>query len=148
MHELQALGERLITMKDSFVAALPIPDELLQAIRDARLMNKRGALHRQKQLIGKLMRQVDAEPIRLALEKLKDQARIDAARFHIVENWRDRLLREGDTALEKLLTDYPDADRQHLRQIMRDAARERERNLPPKSARKLFRYIKDLMAMT
>lgn len=145
MLELQALGESLIGLGDSQLAALPVPQQLLDAIRDARKMKKRGALHRQKQYIGKLMRDIDAEPIRAELAKMQARARAAAARFHTVEDWRDRLVGEGDTALEQLVAKYPQADRQHLRRLMRDAATERSNNKPPKAARQLFRYINELM---
>lgn len=146
MLELQALGESLIELSDSVVAALPIPEELRTAIRDARHMTKHGALHRQKQFIGKLMRQIDATPIREALAQRQNSARAEAARFHVVENWRDRLVREGDSALEKFLAEQPTADRQHLRRLIRDAGTERESGAPPRVSRQLFRYINDLMA--
>lgn len=145
MLELQQLGEHLIALGDSELAAIPVPANLLEAIHDARKMKKHGALYRQKQFIGKLMRDIDAEPIRQALAKIQDRARATAARFHTVESWRDRLVHEGDAAFALLLEKYPQADRQHLRRLMRDAAAERAKNKPPKAARQLFRYLNELM---
>ncbi len=145
MLELQALGEKLIGLSDNDLAQLPVPPELLEAIHEARRMRKRGALYRQKQFIGKLMRDIDAEPIRAGLDRIQNRARLAAARFHTVERWRDRLLDEGDTALAKLLDEYPGADRQHLRRLIRDAIGERGRDAPPRAARQLFRYLDDLL---
>ena len=144
-NELQALGEALIPLPDSELAAIPVPSDLLDAIRAARRMNKRGALHRQKQYIGKLMRQIDAAHIREYMQRRDDRARDAAARFHRAESWRDRLVEAGDDALADLLSEYPDADRQHLRRLMRDAAEERRREAPPRAARQLFRYLDGLM---
>ena len=144
-NELQALGEALIPLPDTELAAIPVPAKLLDAIRAARRMNKRGALHRQKQFIGKIMRRIDAEPIREYMQRRDDRAREAVARFHRAEAWRDRLLDTGDDALADLLEDRPDADRQHLRRLMRDAAEERRREAPPRAARQLFRYLEQLM---
>ncbi len=142
---LQALGESLIPLPDSELAAIPVPSELLDAIRSARRMTKRGALHRQKKFIGKLMRQIDAGPIRDYMQRRDDRAREAVARFHRAEQWRDRLLADGDDALGALLEAYPDADRQHLRRLMRDAAEEQRREAAPRAARQLFRYLDGLM---
>ncbi len=145
MLELQALGDSLIEMNDSEIAELPLPDQLLAAVRDAKLMTKRGALHRQKQYIGKLMRTFDATPIREALAQRQIRARAAKLRFHMVETWRDQLIREGDTALARLVDQKPAADRQRIRQLIRTAAAELKRGAPPRAARQLFRYIDELM---
>lgn len=145
MQRLQALGESLIDLPDSELTAIPVPDVLLEAVRAARRMQKRGALHRQKQYIGRVMREIDAEPISEYMAGRDDRARLAAARFHDVEGWRDRLIAAGDEALEALLARYPGADRQHLRRLMRDAAREREHEAAPRAARELFRYLNSLM---
>ncbi len=145
MLELQELGESLIDMPESELAKLALPDQLLDAVLDAKKMSKRGALHRQKQFIGKVMRRIDATPLREALAQRENRARAAAARFHVVEQWRDRLIREGDTALEKFIDEKPAADRQHIRQLIRSAAAERKRDVPPRASRQLFRYIDELM---
>lgn len=142
---LQTLGEELIALPDAELMAIPVPPELLDAIRDARGMTKRGALHRQKQFIGRVMRQIDAQPILEYMQRRDDRARAAATRLHRVESWRDRLLEAGDDALAQLLEDYPQADRQHLRRLTRDAAEERRREAAPRAARQLFRYLDGLM---
>lgn len=145
MQRLQALGEALIDLPDSELVAIPVPDALLQAIRDARKMHKRGALHRQKQYIGRLMRELDAEPIDAWMAQRDERARLAVARFHAAERWRDRLIAEGDDALTELLEQRPGADRQHLRRLMREAAHERDSEQPPRAARELFRYLDTLL---
>jgi len=98
---LQELGEELITLNDSERAALSLDDKLDKAVRDAGKINSRGALRRQKQLIGKLMRDVDAEPIRARLAELRaDDARMKRV-FARAERWRDRIVRgDGDALCE------------------------------------------------
>ncbi len=68
---LQKLGEDLITLKESELASLPLDDDLLAAIHEAQQIKARGALRRQKQYIGKLMRHIDPEPLLIEIAKLR-----------------------------------------------------------------------------
>ena len=140
---LQKIGEQLINMSAHELEDIPLPDNLVSAIEDARQM-KKGALKRQRQFIGKLMRDLDPKPIIDALEARKAKALEQNRNFHRLEAWRDRLLDEGDAALNEFLDDYPAADRQKLRQLIRQAKKEAEQGKPPKSARNLFRYLREL----
>jgi ribosome-associated protein len=145
-HALQELGEELVELSASKLAKIPLPDELAEAIDLARKIKQRGGRKRQLQYIGKLMRKIDAEPIQQAMDALKNDSAKETARQHKLEQWRDRLVAEGDKALAELLDELPDADRQHLRQLVRNAQREAKQNKPPKSAREIFRYLRDLMS--
>jgi ribosome-associated protein len=143
-HALQALGEELVELPAAKLAKIPMPAELAEAVALARKIKARGGRKRQLQYIGKLMRSIDADPIEQALDDLKNAAGREAARFHRLEQWRDRLVAEGDAALGELLDEFPAADRQHLRQLVRNAQREAKNNKPPKSAREIFRYLREL----
>ena len=107
-------------------------------------MNKHGARRRQLQFIGKLMRDIDPEPIQQYFEAQRQKARQQVQIHHDLEHWRDRLIDEGDPAVESFLQEHPQADRQHLRQLVRQAKKEQAQNKPPKSSRALFRYIREL----
>ncbi|NND59219.1 MAG: DUF615 domain-containing protein [Gammaproteobacteria bacterium] len=145
MLRLQAMGEQLIDLPDNELATIGIPERLHEAIREARRTRKRGALHRQKQYIGRVMREIDASAIDEYLAQREERARANNARFHKAEQWRDRLIDDGDPALAELLEICPNADRQHLRQLIRQARSERQREVAPAAARKLFRYVADLL---
>jgi len=145
-HALQALGESLVKLNKSALAQIPLPDGLRHAIEEAQRLHQHGALKRQLQYIGKLMRQCDVEPIRTAYEKVTNSFREDVEHHHELELWRDRLLSDGDPALEQLLAEYPGVDRQHLRQLIRTAHMEAAKAKPPKAARELFRYLRELIA--
>ncbi|MGD8484965.1 MAG: ribosome biogenesis factor YjgA [Thioalkalispiraceae bacterium] len=88
---------------------------------------------------------MDDEPIRAAYEKATNPYREDIKLLHKLENWRDRLLAEGDEALGDLVNELPQVDRQHLRQLIRQAKKERLNNKPPKSSREIFQYLKQLV---
>lgn len=141
---LQEMGEELVALPASKLAKIPMPDELAEAVALARKIKARGGLKRQLQYIGKIMRSIDAEPIEQALNELRNAAGKEAAKFHRLEQWRDRLIGEGDAAMGELLEEFPHADRQHLRQLIRNAQQEAARNKPPKSAREIFRYLREL----
>lgn len=141
---LQALGEQLIKMPAATFTSIPLPEQLREAVELARSMTRRRALYRQRQYIGRLMREIDASEIRRAIEENEQRHQQAARSFHHVERWRDRLINEGDALLGELLEEFPAADRQHVRQLTREAQRERDGDQPPRHARLLFRYLQKL----
>lgn len=141
---LQDLGLALVELPQAKLDRIELPEQLREAIDLARRITAHGGKRRQMQFIGKLMRKLDAEPIRAQLEAMQQADRRAAQRFHLLEALRDKLIAEGDDALGELLERYPTADRQHLRQLVRQAQQERDKNKPPASARSLFRYLREL----
>lgn len=100
---MQELGEQLVELSGEQLDRIDLDDRLRDAVVAARSINAHGALRRQKQLIGKLMRQVDPEPIRQALALLQQDDRLAKRVFHEAEQWRNRLLSDGDDALREYL---------------------------------------------
>ena len=118
---LQELGEKLIALSDSELRGLALDERLEKAVRDAGTMNSRSALRRQKQLIGKLMRGVDPEPIREAIARLSaDDLRAKRVFAH-AERWRDRLVRSDGAALAEFESELRCQD-DELRHLLRDLA--------------------------
>jgi len=143
-NDAQKLGENLLKLDPHALKTIELPESLSNALDEARRIKKQGALKRQLQYIGKLMRHIDIEPIREEYEKIVNHYGKDIKELHRLENWRDRLLAEGDKALEDLLSEAPNADRQHLRQLIRQSHKETKLNKPAKSAREIFKYLKAL----
>jgi ribosome-associated protein len=143
-HALQKLGTGLLEIPESEWSQLNLPPDLVAALREAKRLRSHGARKRQFQYIGKLMRNIDPQPIQQYFERLRLKTRQQAQRHHEVEHWRTRLLEQGDPALETFMDQYTQADRQHLRQLIRQAKKELAENKPPKASRALFRYIRDL----
>ena len=144
MTALQELGAQLVALDAGVFASFNIADEdLLEALREARRLKSREGLRRQMQYIGKLMRNTDVEPLRRGLEDLAAGRREKARRFHELEKLRDNAIGEGPQAIEHIIELYPDADRQHVRQLVLQARREQKAERPPAAARKLFRYLKE-----
>jgi ribosome-associated protein len=144
-HALQALGEELVALPVDQFNKIDLPENLRIAIMEARRIHQRGARKRQLQYVGRLMRDVDAAPIQEQLDTLRGCSQRAAQQLHHIERWRDRLLAEGDSALEELLHEHPHADVQNLRQLLRNAHKEALANKPPSSARALFRSLRELL---
>lgn len=144
MQALRDLGKELVDLPAGELKKFAISDSLHDAILLAQ-HSKREALRRQLQHIGKLLREEDETSIRQTLSQISQPKREEVKILHEIEQWRDRLLTGDDEAINQLVSKYTDADRQHLRQLARNAIKEREREKPPRSARLLFQYISDLM---
>lgn len=143
-HAAQDLGETLIGLRDSELEALDLPERLLDAIRDARGISSRGGGARQRQYIGKLMRDIDLEPIRAALAARSEQSAREAERFKRLEAWRERLIAEGSAALEELERWRPGLDRAEWTRRITAAQAERARSGPGAAGRELFRALRTL----
>jgi len=147
MSARQALGEALCALSPKELEAIPIADPALEAaIVQSRGITSRSARRRHLQFIGKLMRSVDPAPLQAALDGLHRQRAAGAARHQELEKLRDRLVDRGDAGLPAVLERFPGADRQHLRQLLRQAQRENAAGRPPAAARKLFRYLRELQS--
>jgi ribosome-associated protein len=141
---LQALGEELVAISTDKLAEMDLPDRLKDAVIQARGISKFGALRRQMQYIGRLMREdADADTIRARLDSWKGVSVEETARLHLIERWRLKLL-EDEKSLDALITEYPQADIQRLRTLMRNAKRESDAGKPPKSFRELFQVLREL----
>jgi ribosome-associated protein len=141
---IQKMGQKLVALSVEQLKTMPLPSELATAIEDIRTMTSRGARRRQMQFIGALMRQVDLSTIRQSILEIEQGAYQQAREFQRVEAWRDRLIAGDEALVESILKRCPDADRQRLGQLVRSARREKAKGLPTKSARNLFRYLKEL----
>lgn len=145
-HEAQALGEQLVKLKELDLQAFELPESLYDAIIEARRLTSRAALVRQRQLIGKLMRGVDLEPIRAALASRGEEAARETQRFKRVEHWRDRLIAEGAPALDELMTLRPGMDRDEWLGRVAAASAERQKlGTGGAKSRELFRHLRALL---
>jgi len=140
MLAVQELGEALVALDPARVARLDLPERLVDAIREARSITRHEARRRQLQFVGRLMRDVDPEPIRQALAAADLVPREERARFLAAEAWRDRLL--ADTAaLAEFVEQAPATDRNAFAALVDEARAERAAGTPPHKYRALFRRI-------
>jgi len=140
---LQALGEQLVEAPEELVVGLDLPEKLRDAIALARRITSHAALVRQKLYVGKLMRGVDPEPIRAALEAVSAATRLDAMRFKRAERWRDRLMLDRESAMVEFVAEFPAADRAELSRLAHAAAAEHSTGKPAGAGRELFRWVRE-----
>ncbi len=144
--ELQVLGESLIELTDTQLTAIVADPKLIDAVRLARSTNSHGALRRQKQLIGKLMRGIDAEPIRIAIDALNRRPQADKRVFREAEAWRDRLCSDAKDSLAEFRT-HTGSSSPVLQQLVADHAGTTLEAARKALARQIFREVhKELSA--
>ena len=142
---LQELGVKLSALPDQEIKALDLPESLFVALRDLRRLPSHGAQIRQRQYIGKLMREIDPEPVLAKLAERKQRHDLEIRHFQQIERWRDRLLSEPAAALDELLQEYPHADRAALSRLLDKAQKERLEQRSPVGARELFAFLRELL---
>ena len=149
--EKQALGEALLTLRADLMAPLELPEKLLDAIAQAKKITSFEGRRRQMQFIGKLMRPLDIEPIRIAIDEQKNGSAQLTLALHLAEQWRDKLI-ASDDALGAWLTEYPATDAQQLRALIRQARKDAKPEKPGaaprhgKSFREIFQLVREVMA--
>jgi ribosome-associated protein len=152
--ELQALGAELMALPEAAFQALPLPEELREAMVEYRRTRSHEGRRRQLQYVGKLMRGADAEPLREALARARLGGARDSLLPHQAEAWREQLLAD-DAALTRWAGEHPETDLQQLRQLVRaaraqalDASRAAGPGQAPRQGRghrELFRFIRSCL---
>lgn len=145
---LQVIGKKLVDLPSDRITKLNLPEGLYDAVFEARRLKSYGAIRRQLQYIGRLMRDVDAESITEQLSRWEGKHHEENARFHALERWRDRLINEAATpqsdALQAFVTQYPNSEIQRLRHLSRNALKEQSTSGPLKSSRELFKLLREI----
>jgi len=137
------LGKRLAELDSSTLKGLELSNELFNAIEAGKKIHSHVAHKRQFKLIGKMLRSIDTTALQELIEKRDLQHQKGVSEFHHIEKWRDKLIAEGSAAVTTILEQHPDIDRQRLNQLVRSAAKELQLGKPPKSARQLFKFLRD-----
>jgi ribosome-associated protein len=139
-----ALSEEMTELSAGQLKLLELPEIINKAVVEASGMPHKGARKRQLKFITGQLFKMDIDPILEKLSRIKNKSAHAVREHHAVERWRDRLIAEGNDALTVLLAEQPQADRQLLRQLVRNAQKEAELGKPPKSSRLLYRQLKEL----
>jgi len=142
---LQKLGVELIALPAAKLDTIPLPDGLRQAIDLAKTLKSHGAIRRQAQLIGKLMRSADTAAVTQAFQDILDEGSAKTAIFHDIEQWRDKLLTNQRDVLTEFINTYPEIDVQTLRQLIRKAIEEKKGDKATGAAKALFRFLRSYL---
>lgn len=145
--EVFAMAEEICGLSAAQIAEFELPEPIELALRDAGKMGQNAAKKRLLKYITARMRELDTDAIREKLDRLKNRSAHAVREHHQAERWRDALLADsGNGQITELVGEYPDADTQHLRQLQRNAQKEAKDGKPPKAARQLYQYLKQLIA--
>ncbi|MBP6345537.1 MAG: ribosome biogenesis factor YjgA [Neisseriaceae bacterium] len=142
MDDLQDLGVQLTKLSVDTLKKMPLPEDLLDALKQHKKITANGALKRQLQFIGRLMRDVDPEPIEAFLARLKGDNAAHNAYLQRLELLRTQLIAD-DQALNTVIADCPDADISYLRTLVRNARKEQAQEKSPKAFKALFQALKE-----
>lgn len=145
MAVLFALSEEMSELSAVQLKYLDLPENIYKAVVEVSGMPHKGARKRLLKYITGQLHKIDVEPILERLARMKNKSAHAVREHHVVERWRDRLIAGGNDALMAFLNEQPDADRQQLRQLLRNVQKENEASRPPKSSRLLYRYLKTLL---
>lgn len=145
------LAETLASLTDAQLNRIPLDASLIGEVRRVRAIHQPIARKRETQYLAKLMRRLETgeiDAVRTVLDISKQQSHRETAALHQIENLRDRLIAEGDSALDEVIAQNPSADRQHLRNLIRQANTEAKKQKPPRASRELFRILRELQSST
>lgn len=146
MTALQELGEELVSQPKDRVMRVPMPEDVREAILECQKIKDHEGRRRQMQYVGKKMRSLEEEEvaaIQKVIDSWKGASKAETAAMHALERRREKLLAD-DKALTDLKAEYPDADVQQLRTLIRNARKEQAENKPPKAYREIFQVLKQL----
>jgi ribosome-associated protein len=144
MHQLQDFGQKLIEMSKHQRSRLPLSEDLKYAMIVAdKIRNKNEALRRHIRHIAKILLETDLAPIHQALDVMANKHQQETAKFTRLENFRDGLIEQGSEGIETLLAEFEQMERQKLKQLVRNAAKEKKTEKLGKHYRNLFDYLKE-----
>lgn len=142
------LGEKMIALNKEELAQIEMDSSLRHALEEAQRITSHGALKRQKHFIAKILRGLNDETLETQVSRVLHKHDIYNAEFKRMEKWRDTMLDAGDQGINEFIEHYPQADRHHLRQLVRNAKKEQLNNKPATSYRQIFKYIREISDLT
>jgi ribosome-associated protein len=140
---LQKISDQLLKLNADDLVLIDLPAELVDALQEAQRIHSNSALKRQRQYLGKIMRACDSDAIEQQLNRVIHRNDTNTAQFRKIEKWRDRLIDNDKDVLTEIIRQYPDLDRHHVHNLVRQAVKEAHANKPPAASRKLFKYLRD-----
>lgn len=143
MKVLHDLGRALVELAPSRFEDVTLSERMYDAVFTAKKL-KKAALQRQLRFISGIMSEEDVETLQRQLKQIAIPHQQETEAFHEIEEWREKLVAGDDELMNQLIEQFSNADRQHLRQLVRNAGKEAQQNKPPKSSRLLFKYLKAL----
>jgi ribosome-associated protein len=125
---LERLARDIMRVPEKKLAELALSEELHDEVLTLQRIKSGPARSRQLKLVRALLRDDDWGTIEARLKALTrhgsaSAAALDPALARLESNWIMRLVGEGSVGLEAFLAEFPQADRTHLRQLVRSVGR-------------------------
>lgn len=148
MVRLKDLAGKISLLSKAEVAKLDLSEEILAAIVTARkIVIRTDAYSRHQAYMVKLIRSHGEEKIQAGFDKITNKHNQATVELTKLEGVRDNLIEQGDSAINEIMDKYPDADRQKLRQLVRQANKEKKAEKPMKAGKEIFKYLRELAAI-
>ncbi len=141
---LQILATQLIQLPESKIKQFPLSENTIDSIQQSAKITSKNALRRHIRYLAKQLAKEETDQIRVYFEKVADQQTRNSQFFHQLEYWRDRLINQDANVMDEIIKQYPKLDRQYLRSLVRQANKEQAQKQAPKSARKIFKYLREI----
>jgi ribosome-associated protein len=142
--KIQQFGRKISELTINNIEEFKFPLNIYEATIDLKNLKSNSAKKRQVQYLGKLLREIDLTDAFIIMKQLKVSSQKEIQRNNIIEGWRNKLLNNNNSITE-FVDEYPEIDRQSLRQTISNAQKEKIKNKPPKYSRQLFKLIKDII---
>lgn len=143
MQALQELGKTLMALPEAHFNRMPLSEDMREAMQLYKRLKHNEAKRRQLQYIGKHMPREAVADIQAALDEIENENKRFRQHFHQLEQQRDALIQGSNDDLTRFLDQYPQLDKQQLRNLVRQAKKEVSEKKPPAASRKLFRFLRD-----
>ncbi len=143
MHQMQDFAMKLVKLSKHQRSKIPLTETLKENLALAdKILTKHDALNRHVRFMAKVLAETDLEPIYHALDVMANKHQQETAKFLKIEALRDKLIEEGSTQIERSLSEHQGMERQKLRQLVRQASKEKAAEKPGKYYKELFAYLK------
>jgi len=141
------LGKQLVEIQTEKLRQLNIPTQIFDTIIQAKDIQAHAAKKRQFKFLARMLQSIDTHALEKWIEQRDQQHQQGIHSFHHIEQARDQLIQGGKAAMTSFVTTHPNVDHQKLNQLVRSANKEVQNQKPLKSARLLFRYLKEIMPL-
>ena len=142
--DITSFGQAITLLNQNQLEQLNLPSDINNAIEDYKKIKSLSAKKRQLLFIGRLLRSTDLHEAFIHYEAIKNHSQLANQQFHLVEQWRDKLIQSPD-AITEFINQFPKTDVQQLRSLIKNSINEIEKNKPLKSSRSLFKIIQSIL---
>jgi len=148
--EFLQLGTEIAKMGKKQRDRLPLNDDLRTAMVVAdKISNKSDAYRRHLNYIAKTLRTVEnIDAIRSIIDVMLNKNNQAEVLVKKIEQLRADLIEQGDDLINETIEQFPSLDRQQMRHLVRNAAKEAKDEKPGRGYKELFQYLKDAHQVT